>query len=339
MQKQKRHNINLKTLLREQIMNEKINTQKKESAESEVDKNHDSDGRDSTISFSSNQANTCSWHRIQQHYNYWEQFIFYWLNDLPIINLGWHNPNDIPLLNSLYRNNGPGPDYSSYYLPEPWWGWSNDKSKPLHSVVINFNPGGGGRLQERWSIKQVYDGSYACDIVNNPKVLPQTRKWHNNNRAVPILNALGLQSTKNNSQIENHVSIELLPWHTASASNNPGYWFYLEQNIKEVYNHCISFAAELSRIIDKPTLNRVVILRMNEEVANRIIDLLKTIDVNVMNKTQINTNLSNGGRYFCFKISTFPDVLFASIWGTHSRNGFPQSDLKKIFENFKFLKF
>lgn len=34
------------------------------------------------------------------------------------------------------------------YLPEPWWGWC-DKEIPLYAVVMNYNPGEGGRLQRR----------------------------------------------------------------------------------------------------------------------------------------------------------------------------------------------
>lgn len=322
-------------------MNEIINTQKNreiELTESEFDKSDDSTGRDTTISCSSNQTDACVLLRIQRHYDYWEKFIFYWLHGLPITDLGWHNPNNIPLLNSLYRQHGPGPDYSSYYLPEPWWGWRNDKSKPLHSVVINFNPGEGGCAQERWPISQVYVGSYSRDIVSNPNVLQQTRKWHNNNRAVPILSALELATKKKDSLIENHISIELLPWHTVSASSNPGYWLYLEQNIKEVFNHCISFAAELSRNIDNKTLNRVVILRMNEEVTSRLLSLLSSIGIKVINK--INTlqtqNKKGKGKWMQFKIDKYPDVKFVSIWGTHSRNKFPpQNDLEEIINNIK----
>ncbi len=326
-------------------MNEIINTQKNreiELTESEFDKSDDSTGRDTTISCSSNQTDACVLLRIQGHYDYWEKFIFYWLHGLPITDLGWHNPNDIPLLNSLYRQHGPGPDYSSYYLPEPWWGWRNDKSKPLHSVVINFNPGEGGCAQERWPISQVYVGSYSRDIVNNKSVLPQTRAWHENKRATPILNSLNrIGAITTHNGLENHISIELLPWHTASASSNPGYWFYLEQNIKEVFNHCISFAADLSRIIVNNKLKKTVVLRISASTTEKLKNYLAKIGIDVEFIPQASANKNSfpnndirhyistigNGNYLKFKIKQIKDITFVCIWGTHSRNRFPPDNI------------
>ena len=111
-------------------------------------------------------------------YEYWEDFIEEWYNNgnatpnpTP---KGWTNPND------------PKYNMSSDYLPEPWWG--NDGNKTLHSVVINFNPGEGGKEQEKKNLP--YINSYANDIVNPCNVLCKTCQWHWNNRAIPIFQAL-----------------------------------------------------------------------------------------------------------------------------------------------------
>ena len=263
------------------------------------------------------------------HYDYWNDFVDNWFKrKKPIPN--WTDSDLLPLLNSLNPNYGPNPDYSSLYLPEPWWG--NDGTRPLHSAVINFNPGVGGPNQLLKAIKKYIHGSYAQDIVANcPISLCTTKHWHFNNRALPILQSLErLGVIKEPYGLANHLSVELLPWHTEHV--NTKYWNYLAQNIQAVYDHCICFAADMSRTIANKKLKNVVILRMSEGDTKKLINCLSTI-----NKAtclgNVNVTASGNGKWVEFTIKEIKGVKFVSIWGTRSRNNFPtQPDLDEILK-------
>ena len=182
-------------------------------------------------------------------YNYWNQFINDWFkgsNTFP----GW-----TPTKGTL----------SADYIPEPWWG--NDGTKPLHSVVINFNPGQGGCCQLRSNLINYYKGSYANDFVNNttmqpnPKCWPNnTREWHCKKRAIPVLQHLGLSNSLIN--IDSHLSVELIPWHSNNIAGNH-YRNYLKKNITAIYKNSICFAAHEAARIQNPKLNNVVLLKMS----------------------------------------------------------------------------
>ena len=131
------------------------------------------------------------------YYKYWEEFVAQWYKNTDNAIKGWSNPDEepAPLCNTK------GGEKSSLYIPEPWWG--NDGKQPLHSVVINFNPGEGGPQQERESIRnrKLYNGSYADDIVNysgetgkkGDRWPDNTAYWHFIYRARPVHNTLGLK--------------------------------------------------------------------------------------------------------------------------------------------------
>ena len=221
---------------------------------------------------------------------------------------------------------------SSKYLPEPWWG--NDGSKPLHSVVINFNPSAGGECQLRG--ENLYRDDYANDVVNNEAIpegekkpyLYQTRDWHKNKRAMPILNSLNrLYGIDAPDGWRNHLSIELIPWHTKGVDEQ--YMKYLKQNIQAVYDQSICFAAHESRRIENEKLNRVVILRASGNKTKQLLEYLgsisKSYEVGEINETE-----NKQGKYMEFSIHEISDVRFVSIWGPLSRNDFPRSVLDEI---------
>lgn len=245
-------------------------------------------------------------------YHYWNNFVNNWVyGSNPT---GWSDPNSLPLY-----NNQANKDLSSLYLPEPWWG--NDGTKPLHSVVINFNPGEGGLAQTRMSIKSIFKGSYARDIVGNATtVLPDTHKWHNKYRALPILNSLErIGAISQPYSLENHLSVELLPWHTQKVTTN--YKKYLAHNIQAVFDHSIRFAADMSTKIINKKLNSVVILRMSGANTNQLLNLLNTIGET---SHPVKSALPIfDGKYLEFKINSLRDIKFISIWGPTSRNKFP----------------
>ncbi|MBR5035494.1 MAG: hypothetical protein IKX71_09335 [Bacteroidales bacterium] len=91
------------------------------------------------------------------NYNYWNIFVLGWSVGKKSIG-GWTNPNSISLYNDSSQK-----DKSSLYIPEPWWG--NDGSAPLHSVIINYNPGKAQSFQISGAVRVLH--SYATEIVNS----------------------------------------------------------------------------------------------------------------------------------------------------------------------------
>ena len=259
-------------------------------------------------------------------YKYWESFVKDWSKKK--VSSVWTNPDCLPLYNNPTKK-----DLTSLYIPEPWWG--NDGTKPLHSVVINFNPGEGGPCQERGVIP--YKTSYANDIVNNINVLCKTREWHKNRRAMPVLNTLkNLECITGSFGLENHLSIELLPWHTANAQDK-AYTQYQQMNINMVFEKVICFAANESRRIANKKLKNVVIMRMNGGRAKSVFEEMRKRIPNFQYKSQtLHITPCGNGKYMEFQIHShgLNDIRFICIWGPRSRNNFPpKSALEDILKS------
>ena len=260
------------------------------------------------------------------NYNTWESCIADWYAGSPMGT--WTDPNTIPLLNNIALGTN-----SCGYIPEPWWG-NHDMNIPLHSVVINFNPGQGENIQHRNVIP--YHGDYAKDIVDSG-VLPKTDKWHENKRALPILNALkriGVLPTNYIPSLDNHLSVELIPWHTENIQRASGFHDYLKANILNVYEYAICFAAHESKRIANEKLRNVVILRLSETNTNKLLKLLDGIGFSSIASPK---RTVPGTKSHCleFTINRLPGIRFFSIWGSDARNNFPKgSDMDYILENF-----
>lgn len=226
-------------------------------------------------------------------------------------------------------NNPSKNDLTTDYIPEPWWG--NDGTKPLHSVVINFNPGEGGCCQRRCIVP--YIDSYANDIVNNISILRQTRRWHETQSAKPILDAWNrISRLKGDYGLENHLCIELIPWHASNVDKS--YLKYLSDNIKSVFEHYICFAANKSRKIENNKLKNVVILRINDREAEFLIKELNKIGKRSSINSSVLTTTSGLGKYMEFSIEARSDTRFISIWGVYSRNDLsPSFDMDGIINS------
>lgn len=262
------------------------------------------------------------------NYKYWEDFIKEWRDseNFKLTNkkiCGWTNPNLPPVL----INDPQKKDLSSDYIPEPWWG--NDGTQPLYSVVINFNPGAGGPNQLRDNFPKGV--SYSKDVVWNQSILPDTRKWHKSKRAMRILNTLYRQdSIRKPYGLDNHLSVELVPWHTKGVDNE--FNAYLNQNIKAVYENSICFAANRSREIENDKLHSVVIVRMNDSNTQIIMDRLKHLGVE-SDIVSTGVTASGLGSYMEFRLSSLSDIRFISIWGKQSWNDFPpNAEMDEIFK-------
>ena len=269
------------------------------------------------------------------YYKYWEEFVAQWYNNTNNAIMGWTNPDKEPA--PLCNTNGG--EKSSLYIPEPWWG--NDGKQPLHSVVINFNPGEGGPQQERENIhnRKLYNGSYADDIVNyagetgkkGDSWPDNTAYWHYIYRARPVHNTLGLKPS-----LKSHLSVELIPWHTINVNKETHYRLYLEQNIKAVYEYSICFAAQESKRIANDYLKNVVLLKMSGDFTRALLDKLKSKEL--VDWEPIGNIIEIGnGRYMEFTLNTWPGIRFISIWGASTQNKFPVSQMEAIFKKLGIL--
>lgn len=302
---------------------------------------------------------------LDDFYRYWDEFYEAWRhNDMNTIKcLGWTDANKDGV--------------SACYLPEPWWGNSGGMDQPLKSVVINFNPGSGGEKQLRKNFSCSYRYSrYVTDQVNkyvnsgNSKSICATSNWHHVNRAKRIYETLKCHKY-NNYDLRNHLSIELIPWHTTSSTEIVG---YCAKNRKAIFDYCMKFAAAASIKIQNPILSGVVLLRMSSSFFKQIMGgigglnyLLEehAIYYNVNSQSCKNTtnpsiSLNNDSQnlvvksikeldhnlnkkveaYYClFEFSSIPGVKFACIWGPKTRNNFPGLDcMKEIIKQITIFK-
>lgn len=293
---------------------------------------------------------------LNPYYEYWDKFVEEWLDyvinntlstnnqwNSHIINNGkYYNLSQwkYPGFNNSDPKNNPN-DPTIQYLPEPWWG--NNGKHPLHSVVINFNPGNAGNIQQLSNpssgISKI--GLYNDFINENAKTyiagklsptcqvfpyLQKSNNWHFVKRARKMFDALkNLGTSYPNFNLHNHLSIELIPWHSKSV--NSEFYKYVAHNRIAIFEHCIKFAAEAASCICNPILNGVVIVRISSDSFKKCLGGIGGF--NYVQQEQV-VNKTN---YCVFEFRDIPcKTKFVCIWGNSCQNGFPSSKtLSQIF--------
>jgi len=284
--------------------------------------------------------------------------------------LGWQNPNLYPLKNSFNNGNGNDFDFSLKYIPEPWWGHDGNNQTELHAVVVNYNPGGGGNLQSRSNVNHLlgeppkeYSQFVNHEVVNDNRLLLPTNNFHAKGRASKIFESL-LETEPHivGLDLNNFLSVELIPWHTPGVDNSVRQ--YIHANIKQVYEHSILFASDSAKNIANYSLQNKVIMRINgsftcellqELVNNRLINGFTILNTPVQDQIRT-THCRNRAIHFYsypqndnYRIGYMPfiidherchNIIFISIWGTKTRNDFPDKELlewffKRILPNLK----
>lgn len=257
---------------------------------------------------------------LRSYYKYWEEFVSEWTKTgapLPC----WTAPKDIPLYNSNKKK-----DPTEDYLPEPWWGWHPDNGVKLESVVINFNPGEGGCKQCIFNCSRITSYQRLVDFNTTGSVPPslpnlnETNTWHTS-RAKSIHKGLGMTPC-----IKNHLSIELIPWHTKAV--NASYWNYFDQNIVEIYEHVLKFAACASHEINNCVLKRKVLIRCGKGAISKLIGELNFNGIATHPLTKI-VSLGKSTCFFKFNIEGIKNVEFVALWGP-TGNDMP-ADLDIVF--------
>ncbi|MBD5177676.1 MAG: hypothetical protein HDT04_03515 [Bacteroidales bacterium] len=239
---------------------------------------------------------------LQRHYDYWDDYVSQW-----------------------FRCNKPG----CSYLPEPWWGWSPLNGKPLHSVVINLNPGKGGSRQTLDSLHSVLENQTYNEAIHSdalPEHLPETHAWHSSHRAKSILSRLSGLYISDKDYILHHLSIELSPLHTETSSDVDS---YVAANLDDILEHSLLFAAEASRLVEGP-LRGVVIVRCS---ARRFLKMFRNRGITKISHKQ---DASKSPFWCRFNAPGFEGVNFVCVWG--ARNNLPTKDIEEIIHHNNNLK-
>lgn len=231
---------------------------------------------------------------LKPYYEYWDAFVSHW-----------------------FRCGGS----CCRYLPEPWWGWHPNSGKPLHSVVINLNPDEGGPKQTRESLNPILAQHTYSEAIKKEggltEHLSETHNWHSNNRAKPILSILPDYDKSDIDYIDHHLSIELLPLHSATSVAVES---YVNGHYKDVLDYVLRFAADASIYIIG-SLNSVVIVRCS---ANRFTKMfaeshIKPLDGNKVDKSP----------FWCrIDLPGFEGVKFVCVWSW--RNNISRIEISKI---------
>ena len=232
--------------------------------------------------------------KLQQHYDYWDDYVSHWFRC----------------------------DMSCCpHLPEPWWGWSPLNGCALLSVVINLNPGKGGAVQTRDSLRPILGNKTYSEAMHSgdlPKQLPETHAWHSNHRAKSILSRLADLDFPDKDCISHHLSIELSPLHSVTSQEVDT---YVATNLADVLEHSLLFAAEASRLVEGP-LHGVVIVRCS---ARRFLKMFRNCGITTRSHEQDYSK----SPYWCrFDAPGFEDVKFVCVWG--ARNNLPKNNIEEI---------
>lgn len=247
---------------------------------------------------------------LEPHYQYWDNFVRLW-------RLGRYP--------------------RAPYLPEPWWGWHPDSGEELHSVVLNLNPGSGGRLQSRCCVACVMgcpggNASYSSAMTDGTlrAHLADTERWHHRRRYKPLMNALGADENEIAPDTRHHLSIELLPFHD-DADNR----LYCRDDRDKVVRHALRFAARASRLVSPrlrvpegaAPLRNIVIARC---AVDKIIEIAGAENITDRSTMPAGNSKIKAER-FRLKEDEFSDVLFVSLSG--ARNSLPSPEsLKEILK-------
>lgn len=250
---------------------------------------------------------------LEPHYHYWDSFVRLWrLGNYP----------------------------RAPYLPEPWWGWSPDSGEELHSVVLNLNPGPGGRLQSRCCMACVMgcpgiNANYSSAMADGTLRLhlADTERWHHRRRYVPLMKALGADEKDIATDTRHHLSIELLPFHD-DADNR----LYCRDNRDGVLRHALNFAARASRLISPPLFAPDAAASLCDKViarcaVDRIIEIAG--GEAITDRTPVPADKGKiKVETFRLKEAGLSDVLFVSLSG--ARNSLPSHEsLKEILKTIK----
>lgn len=281
---------------------------------------------------------------MQHCYQYWDNFINDWYcfmkhggNTIADWNRSSHQSHwQYPCC--VYNTIKKG-DKSIKYLPEPWWGYSGSPTDELHSVVINYNPGEGGNVQQYDELPtpmfyRQFINQQANFYLNKDTRAWKTNEWHDSHRAQPIFNALKALGvcTTGSLNLKNHLSIELVPWHTKK-------WVFVSQyahlNVTSIFEHSIMFAAKASRHIANSRLKNRVIVRISYSVFMELFGNTYNIQTSTMPTDIAPTGAKLAhSKYAKLNILNqgIDDVEFLLIWQPKARsNNLPSfTELKEI---------
>lgn len=258
---------------------------------------------------------------MQSYFDFWNQFVQQWLQQNPV---SFTNSFSWPhlLMNSDVAN-----DLSTFYLPEPYWGWTNNDR--LEMVIVNYNPYSGGPVQHLNQVSAALNSCNYQDFVTNQTMayhakqspsLKPTSNWHFTRRAKKMSGALILKGYKQPITIHNYLGIDLIPWHTKDIRTLKPYFTL---NKKAIDTYSIKFAIDASKHIANPYLHNKVILRMPWDKFNDSFGTPAGFQFVVHQKITTGKMVDN-----CYKLenpATGTELLF--LWSNKRRNDLPPANI------------
>ena len=260
---------------------------------------------------------------IQDYYDFWDCFVEYCRVCNTPSPASKHftaskcgNPGGWEFPTGLFANSNNPADPTIDVMPEPWWGW-NPGFGNLNSVVINYNPGNGGNHQ-LWSRSPLthhvgYSSLVQSEVSGATSIFLSTSDWHCRYRAKPIHNVL-IGSGTCLSVLKNHLSVELIPWHTPDIKN---LGTYLNSNLNSIIQTSLAFASCASNLIIG-ILSKTVIIRISSLSQPSLFASLGFL-LNPITPSYVSLPHSPGhyGRFQRFTHPLFSGINFVCIWGNH----------------------
>lgn len=260
---------------------------------------------------------------LQEYFDFWDAFVEHWKvnqNDItwnqslsispsnPLINI-WNNECKFYFPSGIYGDKELTTPTINY-LPEPYWGYTPQNRKDLDVVIINYNPGKG---DENQLFKNVTLSKYSDYVtqevlgyVNKLRVNQWgTSDWHWKNRGQKLAQSKGF----NNLTLQNILSIELVPWHTATFINLGK---YPKLNLCPSIYYSLNMAVAASKTIINVHFKNKVILRMNH---TNFIPIAKQLNITPV--SHITLNKEHSVKYH------YQGVELILVWGETKRNDLP----------------
>jgi hypothetical protein len=168
----------------------------------------------------------------ENRFNEWKSWMRQGSNEKDFPWNDWNYPNDVLRKENWHWQNC---RHSAHILPEPYWGNPIDPS----IVFVNINPGKVDALQgvQANFSNSREDISYYHIASRNHLHLNETQKWHQNRFNWANEFSTSIDSKKG-------LSIELIPWHSKSASDVTN---YIIENRQAVIENLIRFSKILPK--------------------------------------------------------------------------------------------
>lgn len=256
--------------------------------------------------------------KLEQYFEFWDRFVQQWCYQ----NSKGFSLNHFQWPSGL-KNSDKKEDFSQFYLPEPYWGWTG--TGKLEMVVLNYNPGSGRPVQHIDRFASLSNFSYQSFVKDQIDQYSQNKckapfkvtcNWHYVNRRDPLAAFLTLKEYAIPVGYHNHLSIELIPWHTKGIDSIMD---YLINNRTAINKYSLQFAIEACKKIANPILRNKLIIRTKWKNFQEYLGIPDGFRLKSEQKVEPVEKII----YNCVTLVNEIGIQILIIWGNISRNKLP----------------